>query len=163
MRDVQVFAVPDLKSIDFRHFVDDFEMLNFMMSSLVQRLIPALTRLIFETVEYLVNDTVVELWPALVAFGLVIVDLHRGFVPLVAFGDIVVRQVIALVSRRRVFAALPLVAVDDEYILYVEVVGVQFVLELLIFVLQQALHHLDLLLRVYYIKRPFLAAFLLTD
>jgi hypothetical protein len=90
------------------------------------------------------------------------VHLDDIFVSLVALRDIVM-VVIFILAGGGVVAALPVVAVDDEHVLDVEVVGVELVTVLFVLVLEEALHRPDLSLGVDHVDGPLLTPLLLPD
>jgi hypothetical protein len=90
--------------------------------------------------------------------------LVEYFVALVALGDVVVVVVFTgTATRGELFAALPVVAVDDEDVADVEVVGVEFAFELLLLLDQGFLDGLEFTLGVDYVDGPLQAALLFLD
>lgn len=161
MRDVLVLAVPDLQTIDFRHFVQHLQLLYLVMRRLNDRLIAALAGLILKPREDFIHDAErIPLRPRFIPLSLIVMHLHQALIPLVPLRDVIV--VVALVLLRGgILAALPIVAIDHEYIFYVKVVREKLALYLLLLVFQQGLHHWHLALRVDHVNGPFLATLLL--
>jgi hypothetical protein len=122
---VLVLTVPYLQPVHLCHLVQHFQLLNLEMRRLHNGLVSAFTALVFEAVN--LADECTAFGATFVAFRSVVVQFAE-LVALIALRDVVV-VCDALRSRDFIFlgggvvAAIPVVAVYDEYVFGVEVIA----------------------------------------